>query len=89
MFEASLLSREHPLREVSQLFDLSDVNESRCSSLLKLLRVTAWIYKFVNILNKRESCFDPLHDCHEIAESKVVMRSLHPVKELFRYSLWK
>ena len=60
MFEASLLSREDLSREVPQLFNLSDIDESHCSSILKLLRVAAWILRFVNILKKGESCSGPL-----------------------------
>ncbi|XP_065896199.1 uncharacterized protein [Dysidea avara] len=60
MFEASLLSREDLSREIPQLLNLSDINESRCSSLLKLVRVTAWVLRFVNNLRKRESYSGPL-----------------------------
>ena len=60
VFEASLLSREDLSREIPQLLNLSDINESCCSSLLKLVRVTAWVLRFVNNLRKRESYSGPL-----------------------------
>ena len=50
MLEASLLSREDLSREIP-LLNLSDINESRCSSLLKLIKVTAWVLRFVNNQN--------------------------------------
>ena len=60
LFEASLLSREDLSREIPELLDLSDINESCYSSLLKLYRVTAWILRFVNKLKKREHDSGPL-----------------------------
>ena len=60
LFEASLLSREDLSREIPELLDLSDISESRYSSLLKLYGVTAWILRFVNKLKKREHHSGPL-----------------------------
>ena len=68
LFEASLLSREDLSQEVPQLLVLSDIDETRCSSLLKLLRITAWILRFVNILKKRVPCSGPL-TAKELQES--------------------
>lgn len=60
MFEANLLSREDLSRENLQLPDLSDIDECRYSSLLKLSRVTAWVLRFVTKLKKGESYSGPL-----------------------------
>ena len=70
LFEASLLSKEDLSQEVPQLVDLSDIDETRYSSLLKLLRITAWILRFVNILKKREPFSGPL-TAKELQESKL------------------
>ena len=60
LFEGSLLSREKLSQEVSQLVDLSNIDEPRYSSMLKFLRITAWILRFVNILKKREPFSDQI-----------------------------
>ena len=70
LFEASLMSREDLSQEVPKLVDLSDIDETRYSSLLKLLRITAWILRFVNILKKREPFSGPL-TAKELQESKL------------------
>ena len=59
MFKASILSREDLSQEIPQLLDLLDIDESRCSSFLKLLRVTAWVLRFVNNLRKRVLFWSP------------------------------
>ena len=77
LLEASLL----------YLLDLSDIDETRRSSLLKLLRIKAWILRFVNILKKKEPFPGPL-TAKELQESKLKW-DLHPVQKLPRHTLWK
>jgi len=60
LFEAGLLSGEDLSREMPELLDLSEINGSRYSSLLKLYGVTAWIVGFVSKLKKREHHSGPL-----------------------------
>ena len=41
-------------QEVPQLVDFLNIDETHCLSLLHLLRITAWILRFVNIQKKGE-----------------------------------
>ena len=50
IYEAKLVSGEDPTGEHVKRPDLSDIDERRHSSLYKLLRVTAWVSRFVNKL---------------------------------------
>ena len=58
LFEAKLLAGEDPSQGNRR--NLSDINEKRYSSLLKLLRVTAWLFRAVNKLMKRDTVVGPL-----------------------------
>ena len=55
LYEAKLFAGEDPLGECLKRPDLSDFDETRYSSLYKLLRVTAYVVRFVNKLKKRDS----------------------------------
>ena len=50
--------------------NLSDIDEKRHSSLYKLLRVTAWVIRFINKLRKKDLITEPL-STHEIVKAKL------------------
>ena len=50
--------------------NLSDIDEKRHSSLYKLLRVTAWVIRFINKLRKKDLITEPL-STHEIVRAKL------------------
>ena len=55
LFEAKLISGEDLSQELPRKPTLSDIDEKRYSSLLRLLRVTAWVLRFINNLIKRDA----------------------------------
>ena len=60
-FEAKLMAGEDPSREnTTNRRNLSDINEKRYSTLLRRLRVTAWIFRAINKLMKRDTVAGPL-----------------------------
>ena len=60
LFEAKLISGETPSKEVQIRKNLSDIEIKRFSSLHKLLRVTAWLLRFVDKLLKRDITTGPI-----------------------------
>jgi len=54
LYEAKLVAGEDPMGKSVKGPDLSDIDERRHSSLYKLLRVTAWVMRFVDKLKKRD-----------------------------------
>ena len=68
LYEAKLISAEGLSKES---IDLSDIDEQRYSSLYKLLRVTAWILRFINKLRKRNPKTGPL-STDEIQKAKLL-----------------
>ena len=71
LYEAKLVSTEGPSEESMVRPDLSDIDERRHSSLYKLLRVTAWVLRFANILRKKETMTGPLNT-DEIQKAKLL-----------------
>ena len=59
LYEAKLVAGEDPLEQLKRP-DLSDIDERRYSSLYKLLRVTAWVVRFIDKLKKRSTASGPL-----------------------------
>lgn len=70
-YEAKLVSAEGPSEEHITRPDLSDFDESRHSSLYKLLRTTAWVLRFINRLRKKEPMTGPL-STYEIERAKLL-----------------
>ena len=71
IYEAKLVSGEDPTGEHVKRPDLSDIDERRHSSLYKLLRVTAWVSRFVNKLKKRDTISGPLN-AQELQRAKLL-----------------
>ena len=79
LYEAKLISAEGLSKES---IDLADINEQRYSSLYKLLRVTAWILRFINKLRKRNPKTGPL-STDEIQKAKLLWEVHIQRKTLF------
>ena len=69
LYEAKLVSAEDPSEDKIKRPDISDIDERRYSSLYKLLRVTAWMLRFINKLKKKDPMTGPL-STDEIQKAK-------------------
>ena len=60
LFETKLVAWEVPSKGSQYTKNLLDIDVKRFSSLCKLLRMTAWILRFVNKLMKRDINVGPI-----------------------------